>query len=122
MCLGEGALLLVDDDDDVRAITAAQLRALGYRVTEADGMASALAALDGGLAPELVLSDVVMPGGDGIALAAALEARIPGLPVVFMTGRAETARLDGRTVLYKPFDLPRLSRAVAAALKDQSAR
>ncbi len=110
---GVGAVLLVDDDPAVRAVAAEQLRELGYTITEADGFVSAMSRIDQGEHYDCVVSDVVMPGGDGIALAAAIRAIQPGLPILFMTGRADGKRVAGEQVLHKPFKLVELATAVA---------
>ncbi len=109
-------LLLVDDDPLVRAMTADQLRDIGHTVTEADGPASALA-LAGSIDQfDALVSDVVMPGVDGIALASRLRERRPDLPVLFMTGHADRARLAGHLVIDKPFTREQLLTAIAALL------
>jgi CheY-like chemotaxis protein len=58
-------VLLVDDDDDARAVTGACLAAEGYRVVDAKDGAEALALLDGGLRPAVILLDLHMPNIDG---------------------------------------------------------
>jgi PAS domain S-box-containing protein len=110
---GVGAVLLVDDDAAVRAVAAEQLRDLGYTITEADGYAAAMTRIEAGEAFDCIVSDVVMPGGDGIALAAAIRATKPGLPILFMTGRADGKLVAGERVLHKPFKLTELATAVA---------
>ena len=113
---GIGAIMLVDDDPTVRAIAAEQLRDLGYTVTAADGLAGAMALIDAGAVFDCVVSDVVMLGGDGIALAEAIRATQPALPILFMTGRADNARVAGETVVPKPFKIGELAGAVATAI------
>jgi len=101
---GDAVILLVEDDDEVRPVTSAFLRDLGYTVIEASSaeMARALAATLETI--DLLVSDVVMPGADGPTLAAWLRTERPGLPVLFVTGHAWDARsLQGETVLRKPF-------------------
>jgi PAS domain S-box-containing protein len=99
----KGSILLVDDDVDVCAITAAQLRDVGYVVNTANDMAGALAAIADGIAFDFVLTDVVMPGGDGITLAQNIRAQRRDVPILFMTGRADSERVAGELVLQKPF-------------------
>ncbi|WP_051521524.1 PAS domain S-box protein [Rubellimicrobium mesophilum] len=108
-------VLLVDDDADVRGVTAAQLSDLGCEVVEAGSAEEALARLDADPDLDAVLSDVVMPGLDGVALAAAIRARRPSLPILLMTGHADRARLAGEVVLDKPFT----PQALASALADR---
>lgn len=112
----DAAILVVDDDEDVRAVTAATLRELGYDVQEAGGAAQALAALRRHPRCDLVLSDVVMPGCDGPTLARRLRSDRPALPVLFMTGHADRAKLAGEKVIDKPFTPAALVRAVRESL------
>ncbi|MBU6372975.1 MAG: response regulator [Alphaproteobacteria bacterium] len=98
-----GSVLLVDDDPDVRAVAAALLADLGVRVDVAGGAADARALYRPGRY-DLVLTDVVMPGGDGPTLAANLRSLDSQARVVFMTGHTgDETRLDGEAVLHKPF-------------------
>ncbi|TNC70891.1 PAS domain-containing protein [Rubellimicrobium roseum] len=113
---GNAGLLLVDDDPALRAVTAAHLRDLGYRVAEASGGEEALSVAQGAHAPDLVVTDVVMPGMDGVALAARLRAERPDLPILFMTGHAGTRALAGEVVLRKPFSEDELSRRILQML------
>ena len=113
-------ILLVDDDDAVRAITAAQLADLGYKVIAASSGIEAIDMLERGEMADLVLTDVVMAGKDGIATVQALRERRMDLPVLFMTGHADRNRLEGEAVLDKPFFADALARAVAARLSTGS--
>ncbi|WP_200306423.1 PAS domain-containing protein, partial [Paracraurococcus ruber] len=116
---GDARILVVDDDDAVRLVTAAQLRELGYEVLEANsagtGLVQALAAdpLD------LVICDVRMPGEDGPSFAARLRAERPGLPVLFVTGYPDHPGLLGEAVLTKPFGPAQLGRMVLTRLGQQ---
>ena len=83
---GRETILLVDDEPGVLAVTARLLRELGYTVLEASDPAAALAIAESGAAPDLLLTDVVMPGMKGRELAAQLTDRYPDLPVLFMSG------------------------------------
>ncbi|MBV8613282.1 MAG: response regulator, partial [Acetobacteraceae bacterium] len=65
---------------------------------------------------DLLVTDVIMPGMDGPALAAHVRAERPGLPVLFITGHPGAHMLDGEAVLAKPFTARELSEAVARAL------
>ncbi|MBX9698390.1 MAG: response regulator, partial [Acetobacteraceae bacterium] len=77
-----GALLLVDDEAPLRRLSARILERAGYAVRVADSAESALELLEGEAEPPLALvSDVAMPGMDGLTLARRLRARWPGLPV-----------------------------------------
>jgi two-component system, cell cycle sensor histidine kinase and response regulator CckA len=121
-------VLVVDDDAAVRGAVCRMLRASGYAVLEAAHGAEAWAILDEERPPvDLVLTDVCMPQMGGPALAARVAAARPVLPVLFMTGSAdslaELAAAAGRpvaalcrAVLRKPFTPDELLRAVRAAL------
>jgi signal transduction histidine kinase len=114
------SVLVVEDNREVAGALLALLEALGCVATWVDSAAAArewLAAHE--RAPDLLLTDVMMPGDtDGIALAQALRASMPGLPVLLMTGYAE--RIDEATklgfeVLPKPCSPEALSAAIARA-------
>ena len=98
-------LLLVDDEELVRASTTEGLRALGYDVVEAASAAKALELVAGGLKPHLVITDHLMPGMTGAQLAAELRDIAPSLPVLMITGYANmtSGQADGLQVLAKPF-------------------
>ena len=113
---GGAVLLVVDDDDHVRPVTSGFLRALGYTVIEAASAEAAEVLAHAAGSVDLVISDVVMPGADGPALAARLRAEWPGLPVLFVTGHADRFRLEGEAVLAKPFTSAELGRHVLACL------
>ena len=119
-------LWVVDDDRAVRFVLAQALRDAGWTVQAFDGAAAALAALDGGEAlPDLVFTDVRMPGVDGLAFLDALKARRPRLPVVVMSAYTDVASTAGafrggaHEFLSKPFDL---DDAVALAARALPAR
>ncbi len=116
---GSGTILLVEDDAPVRAVTRRLLVAAGYEVLEAANGAAALAALAAGASPALLLTDVVMPGLSGPALAALVRERLPALPIVFVSGHTHSAEvLDGLGPLVrKPYAGEALVRAIAAALQ-----
>jgi len=103
---GQTRVLLVDDDSDVRDVTASMLEHFGYHVTAAASGAAALDMLEAGAAFDLHLFDFAMPGMNGVELARQVEARRPGVPTVFITGYADTKALDqigARPVVLKPF-------------------
>jgi signal transduction histidine kinase/CheY-like chemotaxis protein len=111
-------VLLVDDEALVRHSTAEGLRELGYEVLEMGTAHEALDALHGGLDPDVVVTDHLMPGMTGAQLAAELRAQRPGLPVLMITGYAnlppEQAR--GLQVLAKPFRQADLAMRLAEML------
>jgi CheY-like chemotaxis protein len=107
---GHETVLVLDDDDRVRGVAVRVLREHGYRVLEAADGASALAvSLRHRGRIDLILSDVVMPGGSGPSLMSELARGRPKTRVVFMSGYTndEVVRrgiFDGRTAfLQKPF-------------------
>jgi PAS domain S-box-containing protein len=113
--LGRGhSVLVVDDNKEVGRFSAELLEDLGYTVTRAASAQEALAILDvNEFAIDLVFSDVIMPGMDGVELATLLRERYPGLPVVLTTGYsnvlAENTHL-GFELIRKPYSVEVLSR------------
>ncbi|SDQ77668.1 PAS domain-containing protein [Pseudoxanthomonas sp. CF125] len=118
----QGSLLLVEDDDEVAALTGEMLATLGYEVTRVENADAALGALAGGKSFGIVFSDVMMPGQlDGIDLSQEIRLRRPGLPVVLTTGHVEAAKQKaealGVSVLPKPYRLQELETALGDARK-----
>ena len=115
---GTGTILLVEDQEAVRAVVRRILVSGGYAVIEADGPDQARAALEGGAGIDLLLTDVVMPGGSGPELAASLDG---DHAVLFMSGYADAA-LVGHEVgaalplIQKPFTRQELLERIAGAL------
>jgi two-component system cell cycle sensor histidine kinase/response regulator CckA len=114
-------VLLVEDEAPLRLLTRRALAAAGHEVCAVEDAEAALAAVDDGFVPEVLVSDVTMPGDlDGVALAEALRLRFPGLPVVLVSGYAEATVGEGLAgkgmrFLEKPFRMAALAAAVAAA-------
>lgn len=99
-----GTVLLVDDEELVRASTADMLAELGYAVVEADSAEDALRLVNGGLAPDLLVTDHLMPGLSGTELAHELRGRWRDLPVLLVSGFAEAEDVAPDLVrLVKPF-------------------
>jgi nitrogen-specific signal transduction histidine kinase/ActR/RegA family two-component response regulator len=115
---GNETILLVEDEDAVRAIVMAVLSRQGYRVLEAPTPAVACDLFDRyGDEIDMLLTDVVMPGMNGPALAQQLVGRQPGLKVLFISGYADLAvTLDANnpnvSFLSKPFQAAALSARV----------
>jgi CheY-like chemotaxis protein len=108
-------ILVVDDEPEIRSVVRRLAERGGYRVTEADSAEAALGVLrDDSIEPKLLLTDIVMPGMSGLALAAQAHQLRPSLPVIFMTGFADEfqAQLSGSVVLRKPFKAPELLTAI----------
>ncbi|MEM8883266.1 MAG: response regulator [Planctomycetota bacterium] len=103
---GRGSILLVEDDDAVRALLVSELQEAGYTLHAAPDAETALKVA---LEFDLLVTDVVMPGLSGPELAERLRARRPDLRVLFVSGfqdpeRTRLPELDGRTAfLAKPF-------------------
>jgi signal transduction histidine kinase/CheY-like chemotaxis protein len=126
---GSGRIMLVEDDHQVRNLAVRALRLSGYQVFAFECGQSALAALEESNFPDILVTDVVMPGMDGGRLAEAVRHRIPGLPVLFMSGYTDDRlssfgimRKDDCSFLAKPFVPAALQKAVADALRGQVKR
>src|SRR6185369_5264923 len=81
---GQPRLLVVDDDADMLRLLSMRLNSAGYRVSTAASAENALAQLQIER-PQLVLSDVRLPGRDGLALFNEIRTRHPSLPVILLT-------------------------------------
>jgi len=120
---GSETVLVVEDEEVVRHLVCRVLRAKGYRVLEAPHAEAALALADGASEPiHLLVTDMVMPGLGGPALAARLAAHRPGLRVLFITGYAAEAverrgeLADTSGLLEKPFSADQLACKVREVL------
>jgi len=116
---GRGTVLLVEDEEAVRAFASRALASRGYHVVEAATGVEALSAIEqNGSELDLVVSDVVMPEMDGPTLLRELRRRRPELKVIFISGYAEEAfkknlpEGERFTFLPKPFSLKELVAAV----------
>jgi CheY-like chemotaxis protein len=121
-------VLVVEDDEITRVLLESRLFNAGHRVHTASSVAEAHAVFRRGGAPDLVVSDMFMPGGSGLNLVASLreDPACAGVPVVFLSGRAlpgdvEAARALGGTYLTKPFTMAELTEAIEGALGDGDA-
>ena len=112
-------ILLVDDDDAVREVTAAILEDLGYLVRTAENGQAALDELDRCSRLDLMMVDVAMPGMSGVDLTRAVQQRRPDMPVLLVTGYADSDAIstvgEDRIVL-KPFRNEDLARKIRTAL------
>ena len=115
---GGCAVLLVDDEELVRTATAEYLVQAGFSVREAADAAAALALLDHGFRPDVIVTDHMMPGMTGLDMARALRARQDATPILMVTGYAEVltttaaAQEVALTVLSKPVEPSRLARSI----------
>jgi len=108
-------ILVVDDEKDIRQLVRILAERAGYRVTEAASGDEALQILQEKLLePQLLLTDIVMPGMSGLTLAARAHQLRPSLPVMFMSGFANEYQeeLSGSVCLRKPFKAPELLSAI----------
>ncbi|MEJ6009719.1 hybrid sensor histidine kinase/response regulator [Novosphingobium aquae] len=118
---GGGKVLLVEDEDTVRAVAERALTRAGYTVTTASDGEEGLERVQAGEMFDIVVSDVVMPVMDGPAMAKAIRAIHPQMPVLFMSGYAEEQlrkeiHLDGVHFLPKPFSVQQISDKVGGVL------
>ncbi len=107
-------IVVVDDEDLVRLPVVAMLQEGGADIFEFSTAADALRALATLTDIDLVLTDVNMPGMDGVAFAGALAALKPGLPVIFMSGQARPP--SSGHFIAKPFGYAALQRVVQEAI------
>ena len=110
-------MLVVDDQDVVRDVIKLSLESAGYRVLEAATPSEALAlARDAGAEVDLLVTDVVMPGTDGVSLAREIDAT----HVLFISGYDQRALVSSDAAfLQKPFGRDDLSRAIRALLDEK---
>ncbi len=118
---------VVDDDRAVRFVLCTALRDAGYRVEGFDGAAAALAMLGTQPPPDLLFTDVRMPGDDGLVLLDKLKAAHPQLPVIVMSAYTDVASTAGafrggaQEFLSKPFDLDDAVALAQRVLPEQDA-
>ena len=114
-------ILLVDDEELVRTGTAEMLGDLGYEVIEASSGAEALRILRSGVEPDLLVTDFLMPGMNGVALIEHSRAIATRMNVLLITGYSTIAEGPGANYprLAKPYRQAELSRRVAEALRPQ---
>lgn len=106
-------ILLIDDDTDVRDFLTDSLQGLGHKVVVAESGEEGLEKLAGS-EPDLVLLDYAMPSMHGAEVARHIRKTHPALPIVFVTGYAESEQMDAAVgpepaVLRKPFSIAELS-------------
>ena len=121
--VGSETVLLVEDEDIVRRLTAEMLESQGYRVIAAAGPDEALEVTE---PYDLLLTDVVMPSMTGPELAERLVERRPGVGVLFMSGYSAAAVADRSALiadlLEKPFTIEQLACKVREALDARRSR
>lgn len=129
--MGEGeTILLVEDDPAVLEAVRAGLEQLGYRVVQAGDAGAACSLIEmHGLQPDLLLTDVMMPGQVDVAeLAARVRVLLPALPIIFNTGDVEARSLrevvfdDRMALLAKPWRLDDLARTIRQLIDMEAPR
>jgi signal transduction histidine kinase/ActR/RegA family two-component response regulator len=116
-------VLVVEDDDEVAALTVEMINQLGYDTTRVASAEAALGALADRRAVDIVFSDVMMPGSmNGVELAQEIRRRRPNLPVLLTSGYAEAARRKAGAqqikIIPKPYRIDELRDALAAVRQD----
>ncbi|ALM86316.1 ATP-binding protein [Bordetella sp. N] len=119
-------VLVVDDDDMVRDLVTQVLSDAGYRTIAVGDAAAAMTVLRGGVMPDLLLTDVGLPGLNGRQLADAARELQPSQKVLFVTGYAANAVVGGgeflepgMSILMKPFEVGELTAKVAEMLESR---
>ncbi|WP_051495842.1 nitrogen regulation protein NR(I), partial [Methylibium sp. T29-B] len=121
------SIWIVDDDQSIRFVLQKALQREELPVRCFANPRDVLAALDDGDAPQVLVSDIRMPGGSGIDLLGTLKERLPALPVIIMTAYSDldsaVSAFQGGAFEYlpKPFDLPKAVELIRRAL-DESLR
>jgi putative nucleotidyltransferase with HDIG domain len=116
-------ILIVDDEEPVRSVAAALLQCSGYSVSTAESAGSALDRLQQDPDYDLILSDIMMPGTDGLTLLDQLGSDHPGIPVVMFSAINDTYvvtnafRRGSIDFLLKPFDRKELESVVLRAIE-----
>jgi signal transduction histidine kinase/ActR/RegA family two-component response regulator len=123
MAVDAAQVLVVEDDDEVAALTVEMINQLGYDTTRVASAEAALGALADRRAVDIVFSDVMMPGCmNGVELAQEIRRRRPNLPVLLTSGYAEAARRKAGAqqikIIPKPYRIDELRDALAAVRQD----
>src|SRR5438128_9115979 len=118
-------ILIVDDEEPIRDFVSAMLSSANFACSQAASGKQALALLDSGEEYELMLSDLMMPGMDGIALLEASKERFPDMPVVMVTAVTDVSvalgaiRNGAYDYLLKPFEREQLLATVRRAMENR---
>jgi CheY-like chemotaxis protein len=117
-----GSILVVEDNDGVRAFSGDALRDYGFNVVEAADATEALRILDAGATIDLLFTDIGLPGRDGRELVAIVQQKLPHLRMLFTSGYAQlpaaaSSRWDSQIpLLSKPFTRSQLYEKVMQVL------
>ena len=118
-------VLVVEDDEEVGRFSTELLRDLGYAIKWAANANEALVALaEDEFTFDLVFSDVIMPGMNGVELATVIRERYPGLPVVLTSGYSSVLADNahrGFELIQKPYSVEALSRTLRKAISERRA-
>lgn len=121
-----GTILLVEDEAFVRTVTCEVLQSAGYRVLVAENSAQAATIYERrGREVDLLLTDMILPGETGLALAGRLRREDPGLTILLVTGytmQMGLSALKPGEFLAKPFSMETLLRRVRQLLDGQELR
>jgi len=119
----EWTILVVDDEDCIWEIVGFMLRSAGFRVVQASSANEALTLLESGAKFDLMFSDIMMPGLDGVVLLQLTKEKFPALPVIIVTAAdrvldaKETLLKGACDYLLKPFDRDQLLGAARRVLE-----
>jgi len=121
-------ILIVDDEEPIRDLVSAMLSSANYVCTQTESGKEALSLLSSGSQFELMLSDLMMPGMDGIALLEASKERFPDMPVIMVTAVTDVSvalgaiRNGAYDYLLKPFERDQLLATVRRAMENRRLR
>ena len=125
---GTGTILLVEDEEPVRMFGARALRNKGYKVVEAASGEQALEVLRDTKDIDVLISDIMMPGMDGITLVRLVRVEYPEIRVILISGYSENMACSSETLeddirfLSKPFSLRQLAEEVSLAMSGRKKR
>lgn len=114
-------VLVIDDEKDIRAIISENLSDCGYDVIEAENGEEALKLLDEGARPRVVITDIIMPGKEGLEVILELRKRYQDIRLIAISGGGQSENVDflelakklgANATLPKPFDMMDLEAAV----------
>lgn len=123
--MGRERILVVDDEDSIRDILCVMLESTGYQCTPASSGGEALAKLDSAREFDLILSDLMMPGLNGMELLERARQKFPHMPALLITAAYRALGLaavesKGCNYLLKPFSRDHLLEAVRRSLKNRT--
>ncbi|HEX2137072.1 MAG TPA: response regulator [Microvirga sp.] len=117
-------VLFVEDDDVSRVVVEATLRDCGIRVVSVSSAAEALDLLESGIEPDLLLTDIQLPGDcDGCMLAEIFQDELPDLPIIFITAKPQGVhQVNNSVYLLKPLKPALLLEAIGAIAPARAGR